>query len=84
MIRIARAAIKLSDTGEVFSLPPPNRHHNIITILPRHLKMHDKQGFVTSEGNFVDRRTAKKIAMAAKQLLPRAMKLEELYSEDVW
>lgn len=43
-----------------------------------------KQGFLTSDGQFVDRRQARVIANDAKQLLPRDGGKPELYSEDVW
>jgi hypothetical protein len=40
------------------------------------------QGFVTSEGRFVDRKEAKEIALEAKQI--EDMARSELHSEDVW
>jgi hypothetical protein len=41
-------------------------------------------GFLLNTGQFARRVPAKRIATKAGQLLPRAMNLRELYSEDVW
>jgi hypothetical protein len=42
------------------------------------------QGFVTSEGRYVDRETALKIATVAKQVIVKHGCKHELYSEDLW
>lgn len=41
------------------------------------------QGFMTSDGRFVDRKEALEIAIKAEQILPDAGK-NELWSEDLW
>jgi hypothetical protein len=43
-----------------------------------------EQGFILSDGLWVDRETAKKVAIEAEQLLPRAVNSKYLFSEDVW
>jgi hypothetical protein len=79
------AAIK--QDGKVWSIKRPARHHDIIRLmikngLPKPIK--GEQGFVLSNGLFVDRITAKRIASNANQLLPRASKSTLLFSEDMW
>lgn len=80
--------------GEVYALPAPNRHHNIIQkfkICP------DEQGFLLCDGRFVMRKAAKLIAelngqyltdeqYAAKhkQELGNRYHGPELFSEDLW
>lgn len=86
MLTVDVAAIRAQD-GTVFQLPRPARHHNIIRMMSDQGRskrdMHD-QGFVLSDGTYADRIKAKKIAVAANQLLERASKLNELFSECVW
>lgn len=82
---IATAAIQYE--GMIFSLPRPNRHHNImhqmtylgIPMIGR------EQGFLTSEGEFVERLEALEIAKAAGQnpKMANAPYLG-LFSEDLW
>lgn len=86
MITIASAAI-IGYDQKVYSVPPPGRHHNIIRLMrdlghPKPIK--GEQGFLLSNGMFVDRETAKPIARVARQLLPRASESKYLFSEDVW
>lgn len=81
---IETAAVRVG--GVVFTLPRPNRHHNILWWLsvlgvrPHHT--HD-QGFVLSNGFYVDRETAALIAMASGQV-ERLIAAPNLYSEDLW
>ncbi len=69
--------------GLVCSLPAPARHHHI-------LQAHgglagQEQGFLTSEGLFVDRRKAHAIATRAGQIVHRCGGDDEtLYSENLW
>lgn len=83
--KIDRVAIIYN--GVIYSLPRPNRHHDVI----RHIHevtgattIDGDQGFMTNDGQFVGRRQARLIAERSGQLLPRASKGKELYSEDVW
>lgn len=87
ILHVAAAAI-MDECGRVWHLPPPARHHNLNTL------MHEKGvpntgpnvtlGFLLSDGRFANRKAAKLIATAADQLLPRASRFLELFSEDVW
>jgi hypothetical protein len=81
--RIAAAAIRMED-GTVYSLPPPARHHTIM----QHFKLiptADQQGFVTDKGEWVRRKPALRIAMAAEQLIGEPVTPHfGLFSEDVW
>lgn len=93
---IAAAAILAGDVG--WSLPPPARHHDVMDhfiALGFRFDQRMPQGFVTSTGRFVDRREAKRIAVAAGQYRnPDSSQAkstseyqyqgDELFSEDVW
>lgn len=87
MESIVMAAIKTSPVI-IASVLKPGRHKDIIANLTRHgynsaAVGKDNQGFVTSEGRFVDRREARDIAMQAGQI-GEEMTRQELHSEDVW
>lgn len=89
MERIERAAIRID--GEVWDVPRPGRHNNIIRLycketkavdgIPPRYEQKSVQGFVTSEGRFVDRIEAARIAYEAGQTKEP---LKHLFSEDVW
>lgn len=85
-LRVVAAAI--CSNGKVYSLPPPARHHNVLRYMAKLGAMPKNccgtQGFLLNDGRFCTRPSAKKIAKKAGQLLPRAMNLKDLYSEDVW
>jgi hypothetical protein len=75
--------------GELYSLPAPNRHHDVI----RHIvettgvkSVGGTQGFLANGETYLGRKPALRHAIECNQLLPRATghKLGELYSEDVW
>lgn len=89
MQTITTAALKFEKdehTGVVW-LPRPNRHADIIHFcvytlgIPKPITA--TQGFMTSEGDFVEREEAGKIAVASGQI----KKLNHpplLYTEDLW
>ena len=55
----------------VVTLPPPARHHDLITAILKVLDQmtdSDQEGFLTSEGRFVCRTEARGIAIAANQV----------------
>lgn len=83
-LTVETAAIRIGDA--VFTLPRPNRHHNIMWWLSvlgiQSGQMHD-QGFVLNDGRYVDRATAVYIAWMARQLSAPS-KSSELFSEDLW
>lgn len=87
--RIIAAAVRYE--GMTFSLLPPARHGECILLMlscrqdiDRNSTGPEEQGFVTSHNRFVDRVEARKIAVAADQLIWRDAGLPELFSEDVW
>lgn len=87
--RIVAAAVQYD--GVTFSLPRPARHgqvlHCIEDILPENSLPHVCQGFLTSEGRFVNRVQAKHLAHMAKQPQIRPENERhgrDLFSEDLW
>jgi hypothetical protein len=74
--------------GAIWSLPRPNRHHHILwaidgaglcAIAPGP----EAQGFLTSDGRFVNRIEGAQIAKNAEQYTA-LIAPPELYSEDLW
>lgn len=66
----------------IWALPRPCRHHDILKHVPDEHTA--EQGFILSDGSFVDRVTAKSYAMLNNQILEDHGKLPELFSEDMW
>lgn len=79
---IACCAIEFTEL--TLSLPPPCRHHHVIQryhATTGRSSSGKRQGFITSQGRFVDRSEAAQIALAAGQI----EKFKPLlYSEDLW
>lgn len=78
------AAIK--HLNKVYSLPKPNRHHNIIQFIFEtngYYEQNSVQGFLTTDGKFVDREEAMIIAKDNNQVKETIM-LTKLFSEDLW
>lgn len=86
MVEIISAAVEYQ--GLIFSAPRPMRHHHIVHAmynmgLPKAAQR--VQGFLTSDGRFVDRQEGVRIALAAGQVEPGKLHLpEKLLSEDLW
>lgn len=92
--RIVAAAVQYR--GITLSLQPPARHHTILQTMDILVgisqdELHSSyQGFLTSEGRYVNRVEAFYIAFKAGQLTDpdkaaqKAIKGPELYSEDLW
>ena len=82
-VTISKAAVK--QNGLVYSLPRPSRHHNVLCLMnslqcPRFDR---KQGFLTSDGQFVDRIEGARIAIESGQI--KGLKWPpKLYTEDLW
>lgn len=75
--------------GVTFSLPKPARHGQVLhsiegTILKSELVPYVCQGFLTSEGRFVNRVQARHIAYMAGQNPKTTGTTRDLYSEDLW
>ncbi len=87
MEKIVSVAIKAKE-GLIFSLPKPNRHVDIIRLLflveiDPLVASNGEEGFLTSEGRFVDRIEAAQIALFSGQvaalLLPPKLRTEDLW-----
>lgn len=68
----------------VFFKPKPARHHHLIhqiAILTGVPVQPDEQGFITSEGRYVDRAEAMAIAFSEGQTMSTR---KHLFSEDLW
>jgi hypothetical protein len=77
--------------GKVYSLPAPNRHHHVISLIVRETGVshvdtdEDDQGFLDETGRYYRRTQALHHAMMNDQLKPGAkIRLDMLFSEDVW
>lgn len=72
----------------VYSLPPPNRHHDIIRYMVETFKhptpIMGEQGFIADYTLFVNRKDALDIAKKSGQILPGKGIHRELYTEDLW
>lgn len=88
-MKIVAAAIRVE--GQILTAPAPARHADLIfgpvgrvLFTPETPVLPSQQGFLTDTGRFANRRSAKRIALKAGQLLPMHSPGPELYSEDVW
>lgn len=84
---VIAAAIK-DDTGAVWSVPRPGRHHNVIKYMRDSGYLGpvggSRQGFVLSDGSFCGRVEAKNVAVEAGQIISGRITTGMLMSEDVW
>lgn len=83
---IVATAVKYGDL--IVSLPRPNRHHHILNYAHTQygLKLGQYQGFLTSDGQFLDREDAASHAISCGQVPNiEAMHIPgTLISEDLW
>ncbi len=87
MLKVTAAAIRSTVSGKVYHLPIPNRHHNIIAHMVEcgePTPISGPQGFILSDGSFVDRFTALKVAEEAGQIVEKHPCYDRLFSEDMW
>lgn len=86
--RITHVAIQYA--GRVWSLPAPNRHHDVIRHIAKEtgdgIRGPDVQGFVDDTGRFLRRAQAYSLAAKNGQLTrrPGGYQGADLYSEDLW
>jgi hypothetical protein len=86
--RITRVAIQYN--GKIYSLPAPNRHHDVIRMIAKEngvgVNGPDVQGFLDEAGTFLHRRSAFVIAQQTGQLNRKSggYQGDRLYSEDLW
>ena len=86
MTGIQAAAIRAPD-GQVFSVPRPGRHHDVISLMIEAgwlAPIRGVQGFITDDGAFVDRTAALEIAKANGQIVQKHGSANLLFSEDMW
>ncbi len=79
---ITGVALRFGD--QIFCLPKPNRHHHLIhkVVVEHGLSCSDcEQGFVTIEGEFLDRVSAAFHALKSGQISEFSGRP---YSEDLW
>mgnify|MGYP000325926200 FL=1 len=81
--QITHVAIKYAN--KVFSLPAPNRHHDVIRMIGG-ISGPDTQGFLDANGTFLNRKQAFIVAQMTRQInrAPGGYQGPELYSEDLW
>lgn len=86
---ITHVAIRFQD--EIYSLPAPNRHHDVIRLIVETTGVKyvdakdDDQGFLDSEGRFLRRKPALRVARETGQLrADREVIGNKLYSENLW
>lgn len=83
--RLVGVAIVVDPLQGIIAVQKNGRHANVIHSLAKagcDIPVVGEQGFITSEGRFVDRLDGKKIAQAAGQC--GKTEFNQLYSEDVW
>ena len=87
-LRVEAAAIKDID-GKVWTLPPPNRHHDVIRLMRESgyegpVSRPDQQGFILNNKIFCRRKPAQSIAENAGQVKNGKIIGYTLTSEDLW
>ena len=86
--KITHVTIKYA--GRVWSLPAPNRHHDVIRMIfektGEGIRGPDTQGFLDETGRFLGRSDAFILASDNRQLRrePRGYQGSKLFSEDLW
>lgn len=87
MLQVDRAAIK-DDSGTIWSIARPARHHDIIAFMRKnHYKGPvggNRQGFILSNGVFASREDSLEIALKANQVKNGKIIGSVLTSEDMW
>jgi len=83
--------VALRFEGEVFALPRPNRHHDLVRAIVRQLGVShvdvplEDEGFLDETGRFLNRKQALVSALVNNQVAkPEEVRLDMLMSEDVW
>lgn len=84
---VVAAAVRWN--GLTLSLPRPARHHTILHVMcgdgfPEEAALIAEQGFIDSEGAFLDRKTAKQLVKETGQPTIADFQPHELFSEDLW
>ena len=84
-------AVAIRFRGTTYSLPAPNRHHNVISEIVQQTDVshvdvpEDDQGFLDETGRYYRRGQALQHALMHDQVKdPSKVRLDRLFSEDVW
>lgn len=87
--KITHVAVRFR--GEIYSLPPPNRHHHVLWKIAAETgaksvdALGDDQGFLDESGQYLTREQALVSAQANDQMrADRPVWHDELYSENLW
>lgn len=87
--KIIAAAIRYGD--DIYTLPPPNRHHHIINHIVKLTGVNyieylpDDEGFIDENNNYLTRQQALVSAMINNQILDmNKIYAQELCSENLW
>lgn len=74
--------------GRIFWLEAPARHGDVMAALVKigqqRSAIEGDQGFVTQNGDFLNRTEARQMAERYELLKPNARQHVELFSEDIW
>lgn len=86
--KIDCVAIRLPNKSYTYVMTKPNRHGNIIQLMTERGETietiaNSEEGFTTTEGRFVSRKEALRIAEKAGQVIGEIIG-NELYSENLW
>lgn len=82
-LRVVAAACRID--GLTYSMPAPARHHDILLRMPAPEKHICTQGFLLSDGRFIERKGARQVAIDQKQVKNMdKLHARELFSEDLW
>ncbi len=90
--KITHVAIRYK--GKIYSLPAPNRHHNVLSLIREEtgepfidVDSEDDEGFLDEDGNYLRRKPALASAIVNDQLKNKDKLCGGhigLFSEDVW
>jgi hypothetical protein len=84
---ITNVAIRSIQDGKIYSLPKPNRHYNVISMMVSmglSTPIKGEQGFLTEDGVFLTRSQAAIEAIESGQIIKLKWTKRELFSEDLW
>ena len=82
-LRVVAAACHLN--GLTYTIPAPARHHDILLLMPSPECHLCTQGFLLSDGRFIEREGARFVAIDQKQVKDMSiLHARELFSEDLW
>ena len=87
--KIVSVAIRFN--GTIYSLPAPNRHHDVFMMIAEKLVLsnypeaqEEDKGFLDESGRFLNRRQAVASAVVNDQIINGRPRPRELTSEDIW